>query len=75
VISAKPGGGVQMMDGTSMAAPHVAGLAALLMQAQPGKTADEVEAAILNSCRLEPNMSPDRAGHGVPDAVQALALL
>lgn len=75
VISAKPGGGVQGMDGTSMATPHVAGLAALLMQAQPGKTADEVEAAIIKSCRLEPNMSPDRVGQGVPDAVQALALL
>ena len=75
IISAKPGGGVQMMDGTSMATPHIAGLAALLMEARPLKTAAEVESAIINSCRLEPNMSPNRAGQGVPDAMQALALL
>ncbi|EZF36350.1 subtilisin-like protease 1 [Trichophyton interdigitale MR816] len=31
IISARPGGGSQSMSGTSMAAPHVAGLAAYLM--------------------------------------------
>ncbi|KAF3480420.1 serine proteinase [Arthroderma uncinatum] len=31
IISAKPGGGSQSMSGTSMAAPHVAGLAAYIM--------------------------------------------
>jgi subtilisin family serine protease len=64
-----------MMDGSSMATPHIAGLAALLMQARPGKTADEIEAAIFSSCKLSSDVSPDRANRGTPDAVQALTLL
>jgi subtilisin len=75
VISARPGGRYQKMDGSSMATPHIAGLAALLMQAKPGKSADEVESAILRSCHLKPNMLADRANRGVPDAVEALGLL
>jgi subtilisin len=75
VTSAKPGGGYQSMDGSSMATPHVAGLAALLMEARPGKTAAEIEAAIFASCRRADGMTEDRAHRGMPDAVRALAAL
>lgn len=75
IISAKPGGGYQSMDGTSMATPHVAGLAALLYQANPNASVAEVENAILGSCTLRPGMRPSRAGAGCPDAVKALKLL
>jgi subtilisin family serine protease len=38
-------------SGTSMAAPHVAGVAAIVRQAHPGWQADEVSAAIMNTGR------------------------
>jgi subtilisin len=75
VISARPGGGFQSMDGSSMATPHVAGLAALLLEAKPAATVDELERALLGSCALEPGQSPDRVGRGLPNGSQALKIL
>lgn len=75
VLSCVPGGGYAEMSGTSMATPHVAGLAALLFQAKPGSSAADVEKAILGSSRLLPPMRPERANRGLPDAVAAYTLL
>jgi len=62
------------MNGTSMATPHVAGLATLLLEAKPAATVDEVEQAIFQSCDIG-DLPPDRANRGFPDAVRALAAL
>jgi len=75
IVSAKPGGGYQEMDGTSMATPHVAGLAALLLQAKPNVKMARLEKAILDSCERPPGMSGERGGRGVPSAVRALEAL
>ncbi|HEX5655634.1 MAG TPA: S8 family serine peptidase [Polyangiales bacterium] len=75
VVSAMPGGGYQEMDGSSMATPHIAGLAALLFQAKPSATPDEVEAAIIGSAQRSKRMREERAGAGLPDAVRAFELL
>lgn len=74
VISAKPGGGFQSMSGTSMATPHIAGLAALLFEAKPGATANEVEAAIFRSCKLG-TINPNRGNRGFPNGPLAFSAL
>jgi len=75
IISAKPGGGFQSMDGTSMATPHIAGLAALLWSGQPNATVDHIEQAIFKSCGPVPSSGSDRTERGLPNAPRALGLL
>jgi subtilisin len=74
VVSAKPGGGFQSMSGSSMATPHVAGLAALLFEAKPSASVVEVENAIFSSSSLG-SISPARGNRGIPDAVRAFTAL
>ncbi|MBI4861146.1 MAG: S8 family serine peptidase [Candidatus Riflebacteria bacterium] len=46
IYSAKPGGGYQNMDGTSMATPHNSGLAGLLYSIHPDYTIEQVAALL-----------------------------
>jgi subtilisin family serine protease len=46
VVSCRDGGGYRSLSGTSMACPHVSGLAALLLSGNPRLTVDELEAAM-----------------------------
>lgn len=75
IWSAAPGGGFQMMQGTSMATPHIAGLAALLFEACQNASIDQVEAAILASASRSAYMTESRAGRGLPNGPKALAEL
>lgn len=74
VISARPGGGFQQLSGSSMATPHVAGLAALLFEAKPNATAADVEKALFSSARLG-SIARSRGNRGIPDALVALTTL
>lgn len=51
ISSSGMGGGVAGFAGTSQAAPHVSGALALLLQAKPSATADQLEAALKTSGR------------------------
>ncbi|MFN7252090.1 MAG: S8 family serine peptidase [Anaerobacillus sp.] len=71
------------LNGTSMSAPHVAGTAALVKQAHPDWTPDEIKAAIMNTAKpIEDKegkpYSPHEQGTGriqVGKAVQAETLV
>lgn len=58
-----------------MATPHVAGLAALLWQAKPDATVDEIEAALLGTCDVLKRDDITRFGKGVVNGPRALAQL
>jgi membrane-anchored mycosin MYCP len=60
------------VDGTSFAAPWVAGLAALVRQRFPRLSAEQVADRILATARRPPGRQSDALGHGVIDPVAAL---
>ena len=75
VVSADVGGGFRADDGSSSAAPHVSGLAALLWEAKPTAAVDEIEAAIYASCQLPAGGAKNRMNRGVANGPRALAAL
>ncbi len=64
--------------GTSMSAPHVTGLIALMFEKDPTLTSSEIKGILIASCRKTPDMAADfwhnRWGYGAMDAVEAMRL-
>jgi serine protease len=59
-------------QGTSMAAPHIAGLAALMNQASPSMTPAQIESAIKTNARTLPGTCSGGCGAGLADAARTL---
>lgn len=66
VVSAKPGGSTQSLSGTSMATPHVAGLAALYLQQNPKLTSAQLWAKLVERCT--PAGAASDVGQGIVQA-------
>jgi len=74
IMSTYPGGLYKLMSGTSMATPHVVGLAALIRSYHPGYTVDEVETAMeANAIDLGTPGRDDTFGYGRIEADAAVA--
>jgi subtilisin family serine protease len=75
ILSAFPGSRVAGYAGTSQASPHAAAVAALLLQAQPLLTPDQVEALLSASGRpvTDPRNALVRPRVDIPSALAALA--
>ena len=71
------GNGNLVSSGTSMAAPHVTGIAALVREAHPSWTPEEVKAAVMNTAGADvrengKTYAPQRVGSGRVDAKAAV---
>ncbi|MFA5138434.1 MAG: S8 family peptidase [Elusimicrobiota bacterium] len=70
VNSLAMGGGTTSMSGTSMACPHMTGLAALAAAAQGLHGPDAIRAALIRAATPIPNVPAEQQGAGMVDAGQ-----
>lgn len=72
IVAAKMGGGHTAKSGTSMATPHVAGSAALVAQAHPDWSGEQIKTALMNSAESNTKRSAYQQGTGRVDVGRAV---
>lgn len=72
IIAAAPGGAYDISSGTSLAAAHVSGIAALMLEKNPKLTTEALRAALKSSARKPEGIKPEDMGAGIADAFAAL---
>jgi minor extracellular serine protease Vpr len=84
ILSTMPGGGYGYAGGTSMASPHVAGAAALILQVHPDYSPEDVKAALMNTAvdlidpatgELYPHNDQGAGSMRIMDAINAETLV
>jgi subtilisin len=73
ILSTWPGRRYRKSTGTSMAAPHVTGAVALLLEADPALTPSEIKSILQSTSTPLSGAGPDEQGAGVIDVAAALA--
>jgi subtilisin family serine protease len=74
ILALAPRGAYEMSSGTSLAAAHVSGIVALMLERRPGLTTDQARAILLRTAR-DPGHDASRRGlgAGIIDAARAVA--
>lgn len=73
VYSTYSGTGYETMSGTSMASPHVAGVAALRKRLHPSESPDQVAAVLKSNANLLPGLTSSQQGSGMVDAYRVVS--
>jgi subtilisin family serine protease len=74
ILSTTPDNTYNTYSGTSMAAPHVTGVAALLKSLSPDLSPEEIKAALLATADQRPGLAGKVASEGRLNAARAVAL-
>ena len=73
VLEPAPNGSVQLISGTSVAAAHASGIAALIIERAPALSPDEVRGILMRSATaLSAQEAKDNSGAGLTDAMRAV---
>jgi subtilisin family serine protease len=76
IVLPATGGGYQVSSGTSVAAAHVSGIVALLLELKPGLAPDAARKILQSTARdLGPKGRDDQFGAGVANAYRAVRSL
>ena len=76
ILALAPGDSYQVTTGTSVAAAHVSGIAAMLLEEKPSLTPDEVRSIIMSTAKpLGPGATNSDFGAGLADALRAVTAL